>query len=172
MVPPDFQRKQTLANGERFVTDELIRLEGLVLGSEEKMLALEMNLYQELLDTLSEALGRVQSASRALARIDVYQALGEAAVRHRLTRPRLLAAEENRFHFRELRHPVVETIMEQDRFVPNDLVMEKGTDLFIITGPNMGGKSTYCRSVAPVSYTHLDVYKTQDFHRSRPRRPF
>lgn len=148
MVPPDFQRKQTLANGERFVTDELIRLEGLVLGSEEKMLALEMNLYQELLDTLSEALGRVQSASRALARIDVYQALGEAAVRHRLTRPMLLAAEENRFHFRELRHPVVETIMEQDRFVPNDLVMENGTDLFIITGPNMGGKSTYCRSVA------------------------
>ncbi|MEA4892880.1 MAG: DNA mismatch repair protein MutS [Peptococcaceae bacterium] len=148
MVPQDYRRKQTLANGERFVTEELIRLEGLVLGSEEKMVALELSLYEELLDDLSAALSRIQATSRALARLDVFQALGEAAVQYRLVRPGLLASEENRFYFKELRHPVVETIMEQDRFVPNDLLMEKDTDLFIITGPNMGGKSTYCRSVA------------------------
>ena len=148
LVPADYQRKQTLAGGDRYVTEELIRLEGMILGAEEKMVALELQLFQELLDQVAQALPRVQASSRALAKADVLQSLAEAAVQYRFVRPRLLPAEENRFSFRELRHGVVERIMEEEGFVPNDLFMGPETDLFIITGPNMGGKSTYCRSVA------------------------
>lgn len=147
-VPEYFQRKQTLASGERFITDELIRLEGLVLGAEEKMLSLEMDLYQQLLDMVGQAVSRVQATSRALARLDVLQSLAEIAVKRHYCRPAILHSGKQDLFFKDLRHPVVEHIMENDRFVPNDLHMKAETTLFIITGPNMGGKSTYCRSVA------------------------
>ena len=147
-VPEYFQRKQTLASGERFVTEELIRLEGMVLGAEEKMVSLEFALYQELLACLAEALPRVQITAGALARLDVFQALGELAAAGRYCRPRFQPADQSAILIKDLRHPVVEQIMENNRFVPNDLAMEAGTSLYIITGPNMGGKSTYCRSVA------------------------
>jgi DNA mismatch repair protein MutS len=147
-VPDYFQRKQTLASGERFITDELIRLEGLVLGAEEKMLSLELELYQQLLDMVGQAMPRVQATSRALAKLDVFQSLAEMAVKHHYCRPVILHSGRQDLFFKDLRHPVVEQIMENDRFVPNDLHMKAETTLFIITGPNMGGKSTYCRSVA------------------------
>lgn len=147
-VPDYFQRKQTLASGERFITDELIRLEGLVLGAEEKMLSLELDLYQQLLDMVGQSMPRVQATSRALAKLDVFQSLAEMAVKHHYCRPAILHSGRQDLFFKDLRHPVVEQIMENDRFVPNDLHMKAETILFIITGPNMGGKSTYCRSVA------------------------
>ena len=140
-MPADYQRKQTLAGGERYVTEELIRLEGMILGAEEKMVALELQLFQELLDQVAQALPRVQASSRALAKADVLQSLAEAAVQYRFVRPRLLPAEENRFSFRELRHGVVERIMEEEGFVPNDLFMGPETDLFIITGRIWGAKA-------------------------------
>ncbi len=147
-VPDYFQRKQTLASGERFITEELVRLEGLVLGAEEKMLSLELNLYQQLLEMLGQAMSRVQGSSRALAKLDVFQSLAEAAVKHHYCRPMILHQGKQDLFFKDLRHPVVEQIMDNERFVPNDLHMKSETTLFIITGPNMGGKSTYCRSVA------------------------
>ncbi len=147
-VPDYFQRKQTLASGERYVTEELIRLEGLVLGAEEKMVALELELYQELLSFLTASLPRVQTTAAALAKLDVFQSLAELAAVRQYCRPQFQPAASSFIRIKDLRHPVVEQILDQDRFVPNDLIMDDGTNLFIITGPNMGGKSTYCRSVA------------------------
>ncbi|MCL1848475.1 MAG: DNA mismatch repair protein MutS [Clostridiales bacterium] len=146
-VPEYFRRKQTLADRERFVTDELIHFEGLVLGAEEKMAALELDLYQDLLLFLSEALPRVQTTASALARLDVFQSLAEAAASGQYCRPHFQESGAIEIRVKDLRHPVVEQIMEHNRFVPNDLAMDEQTSLFIITGPNMGGKSTYCRSV-------------------------
>ena len=148
MVPDYFQRKQTLVSGERFVTEELLHLEGLVLGAEEKMLALELELFQELLSFLTEALPRVQATAGALARLDVFQSLAELAASGQYCRPRFQPAGTSVIRIKDLRHPVVEQIMERNRYVPNDLTMGEETGLYIITGPNMGGKSTYCRSVA------------------------
>ncbi|MDR0468951.1 MAG: DNA mismatch repair protein MutS, partial [Peptococcaceae bacterium] len=147
-VPDHFQRKQTLASGERYVTEELIHLEGMVLGAEEKMTALEMDLYQELLAFLTNSLPRVQITAAALAKLDVFQSLAELAASGQYCRPQFQPAGCSAIRVKDLRHPVVEQIMDQDRFVPNDLAMDEDTSLYIITGPNMGGKSTYCRSVA------------------------
>lgn len=148
LVPPHFQRKQTLANGERYVTEELLRLESQVLGAEEKLLALEEEIYHTLLQELAQSIQRVQKTSRVLAQLDVLQSLAEVAVQNRYTRPELLEKSEEILYFEELRHPVVEKVSGEVRFVPNNLVMDKDTNLYIITGPNMGGKSTFCRSVA------------------------
>jgi DNA mismatch repair protein MutS len=147
-VPAYFQRKQTLAGGERYISEELIRLENLVLGAEDKLQGLEETLYQDLLLDLGQALPRVQRTSRALASLDVFQALGEASVKHRYCRPVMRERQTHTLRFKDLRHPVVEIILEHPGFVPNDLIMDADSNLFIITGPNMGGKSTYCRSVA------------------------
>ena len=148
LVPAYFQRKQTLANGERYVTEELIRLESQVLGAEEKLLALEEKIYLEVLAKIGREAPRIQETSQILARIDVLQSMAEIAVRNNYVRPRLLDKEENHLHFRELRHPVVEKLAANTAFVPNDIEMDRDINLFIITGPNMGGKSTFCRSVA------------------------
>ncbi len=148
LVPEYFQRKQTLANGERYVTEELIRLENQVLGSEEKLLALEEEIYAEVLLKIGQAVERVQHTSQVLAQLDVLQSLAELAVQNDFIRPQLLAKEKNCLIFEDLRHPVVEKLGTDSFFVPNDLDMPADTNLFVITGPNMGGKSTYCRSVA------------------------
>jgi DNA mismatch repair protein MutS len=148
MVPDYYQRKQTLAGGERFVSEELIRLENLVLGAEDKLLELEESLYQDLLTQVGLTLPRAQRTSRALARLDAFQSLGETAVKRRYCRPVMLEAQAQTLRFTDLRHPVVEEILDSPGFVPNDLDMDPDSRLFIITGPNMGGKSTYCRSAA------------------------
>ncbi len=148
LVPDYYQRKQTLANGERYVTEELISLESQVLGAEEKLLALEEKLYGELLQTLGEAAERVQHTSKILAQLDVLQSLAEVAVQNNYVRPTLLPKEDNTIIFDNLRHPVVEKTSSKQAYVPNDLFMDAGTNMLIVTGPNMGGKSTYCRSAA------------------------
>lgn len=147
-VPDYFQRKQTLANGERYVTEELIRLESQVLGAEEKLLALEEKLYGELLQQIGESALRVQQTSQCLAQLDVLQSLAEVAVQNDYVKPTLCAKEDNLLSFADLRHPVVEKTSSARDYVPNDLVMEQDTEMYIVTGPNMGGKSTYCRSAA------------------------
>ncbi len=147
LVPERYQRKQTLSNSERYVTEELIRLENQVLGAEEKLLALEEDVYNSLLKELGLATDRIQHTSQILSQVDVLQSMAEIAVKNSYTRPQMIECDENILFFKDLRHPVVESIMSEP-FVPNDLDMSKSTDLFIITGPNMGGKSTYCRSIA------------------------
>jgi len=148
LVPDYFRRKQTLANGERYVTEELIRLESQVLGAEEKLLALEEDVYLDILKKIGRQSHRVQRASHVLAQIDVLQSLAEVAVRNNYTRPQLLDKDDNYLYFKDLRHPVVEKLAAGLSFVPNDLEMQSAVNLYIITGPNMGGKSTFCRSAA------------------------
>ena len=148
LVPPYFQRKQTLANGERYVTEELLRLESQVLGAEEKLASLEEEIYQQLLKEIGQSAQRVQETSHVLAQLDVLQSFAELAIQNSYVRPQLLAKEENLLQLEDLRHPAVEKMLPEAAYVPNDLIMPAQTDFYIITGPNMGGKSTYCRSVA------------------------
>ena len=148
LVPDYFQRKQTLANGERYLTEELQRLESQVLGAEEKLIPLEEEIYNDLLQELGKEAQRVQKTSEILAQVDVLQSLAEVAVQNSYVRPQLLDKEENYLQFLDLRHPVVENVLTATAYVPNDLDMPDQNDFYVITGPNMGGKSTYCRSVA------------------------
>lgn len=148
LVPEYFQRKQTLANGERYITEELQRLESQVLGAEEKLIPLEEEIYKELLNQLGQEAQRVQKTSEILAQLDVLQSLAEVAIQNSYVRPQLFAKEENLLQFKELRHPVVEKVLTESAYVPNDLSMPDSINFYVMTGPNMGGKSTYCRSVA------------------------
>lgn len=148
LVPDYYQRKQTLANGERYVTEDLLKLESQVLGAEEKLVALEEELYYDLLGKIGLLAGRVKTTSQILAQLDVIQSMAELAVQNSYTRPKLLEKEANNLLLEDLRHPVVERLTSGTAYVPNDLAMTKDINMYIVTGPNMGGKSTYCRSAA------------------------
>lgn len=145
LVPEHYIRKQTLANAERYFTPELKEIETKVLGAEEKIRDLEYELFVELRNTVAEHLEELRRAARAVAEIDVFAALAEAAVRSRWVRPQLVA--EDVLEIDGGRHPVVERSLE-DRFVPNDCQLDSKKRLVVLTGPNMSGKSTYLRQNA------------------------
>ncbi|MBC7259263.1 MAG: DNA mismatch repair protein MutS [Chloroflexi bacterium] len=146
-VPPDYVRKQTLVNGERFITPELKEYESLILNAQERRLELETRLYKELCERLATARGRMLDTGRALAELDVLASLAEVAVRNRYTRPEV--AEDGIIDIREGRHPVVELTQKDEPFVPNDVRLVPGEgEIIILTGPNMAGKSTFLRQVA------------------------
>ncbi len=141
-VPADYERKQTIANGERYTTPELKQLEARLRDAEVRLLALETQIFQELRAFLVAHAPRLQTAARIVATLDVLAALAEVAARRRYVRPELHAGDE--LVIEDGRHPVVEANVE--RFVPNDVRMNNSTDrLLIITGPNMGGKSVFLR---------------------------
>jgi DNA mismatch repair protein MutS len=145
-APPDYIRKQTLVNAERFITPELKELEEKILGAEEKSKAIEVRRYETLLSALSSHGGALLQTARAVGEIDVLSTFATIAVRNRYVRPRLL--EEAELAIEEGRHPVIETLTSE-RFIPNDTAIHRDRNgLQIITGPNMGGKSTYLRQVA------------------------
>ena len=146
LVPPAYQRKQTTASGERFTIPELKEQEALIATAEDRLASLEQQLYASLLERLADGIPSLQSVARGIAAIDAAAALAEAAVLHNYTRPVLDESQD--ILIREGRHPVVEKGMNGG-FVPNDTVLS-GTDsqILIITGANMAGKSTYMRAVA------------------------
>jgi len=144
-VPADWVRRQTVKNAERYITAELKSFEDKVLGARDRALARERELYEELLDRLTESLPRLQATAAAVAALDVLATLAERAIALRLTRPHLL--DESRIEIRGGRHPVVEQCLDGP-FVPNDLSLHDGRRMLIVTGPNMGGKSTYMRQAA------------------------
>ncbi|MGH8262661.1 MAG: DNA mismatch repair protein MutS, partial [Steroidobacteraceae bacterium] len=144
-VPEDYVRRQTVKNSERFLTAELRGFEDKVLGARDKSLAREKELYDSLLSRLIENLGSLQSTATGLAELDVLANLAERAVTLDLTRPQLV--DEPCVRIEAGRHPVVERFIE-DAFVPNDLELDDARRMLIITGPNMGGKSTYMRQTA------------------------
>lgn len=145
-VPPDYMRKQTLVGAERYVTPLLKEYEEKVLGAEERIFELEKELFLELRRQVGQQASRIQETARAVACLDVLLALAEAAKKHRYVRPRLDDSSELRIAGG--RHPVVELQVSQP-FVANDLCCNTSTDqLLILTGPNMGGKSTYLRQNA------------------------
>lgn len=146
-VPPGYERRQTLANAERFVTPELKEHEAAILGAEDRLRALEYDLFVQVRDQAAAAAGRIQQTAAGLAALDAYLSLAEAAARHGYTVPEIAA--EPGLVIKGGRHPVVERLQTGDEFVPNDCVLGGAEPTFaIITGPNMAGKSTYCRQVA------------------------
>jgi len=147
-VPADYVRRQTVKNSERFLTAELRSFEDKVLGAREKSLAREKELYDALLGRLIEKLGALQASAAGLAELDVLANLAERAFALDLTRPELV--DEPCLRIEAGRHPVVERFIEQ-AFVPNDLELDDARRMLVITGPNMGGKSTYMRQTALIA---------------------
>ena len=148
MVPPEYHRKQTLVNAERYTTEELHRLEEQITGARDKLSQLEYSLFEELRDIIAESADELLKASFQLARLDCLQGLAETAESNGYCRP--VFTESREMRVRQARHPVVEQLA-YERFVPNDLNMDNTSYLLLITGPNMAGKSTYIRSAALVA---------------------
>ena len=149
LVPEDYIRKQTIAGGERYITEELKEFEEKVLRADERCLELEMKLFEELRQRLAAQARRVNETARAVAQLDVLAALAEAARRYDYVKPRI--ATDDDLSYREGRHPMMERVLP-DPFVSNDLrVGGDGVRLFILTGPNMGGKSTFLRQTALIT---------------------
>ncbi|MFO1406844.1 MAG: DNA mismatch repair protein MutS [Steroidobacteraceae bacterium] len=144
-VPADWVRRQTVKNAERYITAELKTFEDRVLGARDRALAREKELYEALLARLVERLPALSATAAALATLDVLACLAERALTLRLARPVL--CDESRIEIRGGRHPVVEQHLDGP-FVPNDLSLHEGRRMLIVTGPNMGGKSTYMRQCA------------------------
>ena len=147
MVPETYIRKQTLVNGERFITQELKELENQILTASDRVVALEYELFTQLKEEISAQAQRIQKAAAAVAEIDALASFAAVAVRSNYCRPDV--DESGVIEIREGRHPVVEKVLKDTLFVPNDTFMgEKEERVAIITGPNMAGKSTYMRQVA------------------------
>ena len=144
-VPDDYVRKQTLSNAERYFTPELKEWEEKVAGAEEGILALETELFQALRSELSAEVRRLQDAGVRVARLDVLGALAHGAERRGYVRPELHTGFE--LEIRGGRHPVVETMMPREDFIPNDLSLDDEGRIVILTGPNMAGKSTILRQI-------------------------
>ncbi|MCP3980994.1 MAG: DNA mismatch repair protein MutS [bacterium] len=150
LVPESYQRKQTIANGERFVTPELKEYESKVLTAQERIETLELELFQTLRAEVAQQARRLKAVARAVALVDVLAALAETAVRNDYSRP--VVTRGGGLEIVGGRHPVVEQTLTEGRFVPNDCRLEaSGRAIAVLTGPNMGGKSTYLRQVALIT---------------------
>ncbi len=146
-VPPDYIRKQTLAEAERFFTPELKEYESVILNAQEKLVDLEAAIFRQLCGQISAHGEQILATARAIAQIDVLAGLAEVAARHDYVRPAL--ADDDVVDIKGGRHPVVERSIGRDSFVPNDAYLcNDDNQLIILTGPNMSGKSTYLRQVA------------------------
>ena len=167
-VPETYIRKQTLVNGERFITQELKDLEHEILTASERVVALEYELFSALRQQIADNAGRIQKTAAAVAECDALCSFASVAVHNNFCRPEV--DESGVIEIREGRHPVVEKVLKDSLFVPNDTFMgEKEERVAIITGPNMAGKSTYMRQVAlivlmaqmgsfvPAKYAHIGV---------------
>lgn len=147
LVPDYYTRKQTLTNAERYITPELKELEETILGAEDKLVQLEYELFRQLREKITGEVARIQKTAKAVAGLDVLLSLAKVADSNHYCRPRL--NETGRIDIRDGRHPVVEKMINNDMFIPNDTYLDNGKHrISIITGPNMAGKSTYMRQTA------------------------
>lgn len=147
IVPQEYIRKQTIVNGERFITPELKEIEDKVLGSDEKSQALEYELFQELRQRVCTHLQQIQKTARAVAAVDCLGSLAQVAIQYNYVRPEVV--EETVLDIRDGRHPVLDARMTDSAFVPNDCLLDTSSNqIGLITGPNMAGKSTFIRQVA------------------------
>lgn len=147
LVPDNYVRKQTLANAERYITQELKELEDLILGAEDKLYALEYELFCKVRDTVGEEVLRIQKTAKAVAALDVFASLALVAERNNYVRPKI--NQNGVLDIKNGRHPVVEQMIEHDMFIANDTYLDNQKKrISIITGPNMAGKSTYMRQSA------------------------
>jgi DNA mismatch repair protein MutS len=148
-APSDYIRKQTLVNAERFITPEMKEYETLVLNAEDRIREIELRLFKETCATISKSAYKLLQIARSLATLDVLSALAETAAIGGYVRPEVHAGNELEIH--EGRHPVVEQSLHGERYIPNDVIFEKGEIVRVITGPNMSGKSTYLRQAALIA---------------------
>lgn len=147
LVPDYYTRKQTLANAERYITPELKELEDTILGAEDKLYALEYELYCTIRDTIAAEVKRIQTTAKAIASLDVFSSLALVAERNNYVRPKI--NESGKIDIKDGRHPVVEQMIPNGTFICNDTLLDdKKQRVSIITGPNMAGKSTYMRQAA------------------------
>ena len=147
LVPDNYVRKQTLTNAERYITQELKELEDLILGAEDKLYALEYELFSNVRDLVGAEVVRIQKTAKAVAALDVFASLAFVAQRNNYVRPRI--NENGVIDIKNGRHPVVEQMIENDMFIANDTYLDNNKKrISIITGPNMAGKSTYMRQTA------------------------
>ena len=167
MVPDYYVRKQTLANGERYITQELKELENTILTAKDRIVSLEFELFQQVRQTLADAAPRVQQTARAVAAVDVLADLAAVAVHNHYCRPEIDLSGE--ISITEGRHPVVEQMLKNALFVPNDTRLgEEGCRVAIITGPNMAGKSTYMHASArPTTLPPASLHLWSRCRRSR-----
>lgn len=146
-VPPEYIRKQTLVNAERYITQELKELEDLILGAQDKLYALEYQLFSEVRDRVAAEVVRIQKTAKAVAALDVFASLALVAERNGYVRPKITT--NGMIDIKNGRHPVVERVIENDMFIANDTYLDNNRKrVSIITGPNMAGKSTYMRQSA------------------------
>lgn len=168
LVPDTYIRKQTLTNCERYITQELKELEGRILGAKDRATALEFAIFDDIRKQVAQNLQRIQQTAQAIATLDVLCSLANVASDNRYVRPEINLS--NTIRLKDSRHPVVETLLNNTPFVPNDVYLDCESDrVAIITGPNMAGKSTYMRQVAiivlmaqmgsfvPASYAEIGV---------------
>ena len=141
-----YERKQTLANAERFITTELKEKEDMILHSEEKAIRLENELYQQLLEMIRMYLPKLNALAKVISCIDAVYAMSVVSALHGYVRP--IFTKEKKINLVENRHPILDKTMKEKRYIANNLVMKQEDQIMIITGPNMGGKSTYMRQVA------------------------
>ena len=150
LVPKEYIRKQTLANGERYITPELKELEEKVLGAHDKILALEAKLFEDVRAQIGAQVERVQATANAVAAIDVLQSFATVSLRNNYCRP--VVDLSDMIEITEGRHPVVEQMLRGMPFVPNDVLLDnRENQIAVITGPNMAGKSTYMRQIALIT---------------------
>ena len=146
MVPYRYERKQTLAGAERYVTPELKKMEGTILGAEDALVTLEYTLFTGVREQLLACIEQLQKNAELLAELDCYQSLSQVAAEYNYCKPEI--AKDGRIEIHNGRHPVVERSIK-DRFIPNDALLNSAEDrLIILTGPNMAGKSTFMRQIA------------------------
>ncbi|WBL36011.1 DNA mismatch repair protein MutS [Tepidiforma flava] len=148
LVPPHYQRRQTLVGAERYVTEELKEYESRLIGARDRLVELERQAFAALLESLAAGLPGLQAVAEGVAKVDVILGLAETAAERGYTRPAFTAGE---LDIRAGRHPVVEAAVGTGRFVPNDCVLGGDTQILVITGPNMSGKSTFLRQVALIA---------------------
>ena len=140
-----YERRQTLANCERYITKELKEKENIILGAEEKINNLEYKLFMDIREIIKRYISKIQEISNIISEIDMLQAFSVVSDENKFVRPQL--TKEKELELIECRHPVVEKVMK-DKYVSNDIIMNKNTNILLITGPNMAGKSTYMRQCA------------------------
>ncbi|HAU50322.1 MAG TPA: DNA mismatch repair protein MutS, partial [Clostridiales bacterium] len=168
LVPERYIRKQTLTTGERYITEELKKIEDMIIGSTAKLVQLEYDLFCEIRETIASQVHRLFRVANAISVLDVIMSLGELAERNNYCRPKV--DDTTALVIEEGRHPVVEKMLKEGEFVPNGITMDESDHrIMILTGPNMAGKSTYMRQTAlivllaqigsfvPASFAHIGI---------------
>ena len=159
IIPSDFIRKQTLSNAERYINQELKEMEDKILGARQKILEIQSQIFEEIRERLHENIVRINRTAEYIGIIDALLSLSIASIERNMVRPQFNT--KNIFEIESSRHPVIENILGEDHFVPNDIMVNQNSRIQIITGPNMGGKSTYMRQAAIIAImAHMGSFVT------------